>query len=114
MAEVSSCLPGVASPLLRAAPHFPQNFALGAFSKPHDAHDDLNAAPHSLQNFNPSGFSVLHFAQIMTEWLGAQIIEQRLGVLQVGGVEALGEPLVSLCQHVAGLFLPTLLLPQAG
>jgi hypothetical protein len=75
MAEVSSCLAGVASPLLRAAPHFPQNFALGAFSKPHDAHDDLNAAPHSLQNFNPSGFSVLHFAQIMTAWLGAQLIE---------------------------------------
>jgi hypothetical protein len=75
MAEVSSCLAGAPSPLLRAAPQFPQNFALGAFSKPQDTHGDLNAAPHSLQNFNPSGFSVLHFAQIMTVWLGAQLIE---------------------------------------
>jgi hypothetical protein len=38
----------------------------------------------------------LHFAQIMTAWLGAQLIEQRLGLLQVGGVEALGEPVVDV------------------
>jgi hypothetical protein len=28
--------------------------------------------------------------------LSAQLIEQRLGVLQIGGVEALGEPVVDL------------------
>src|SRR6516165_11588299 len=70
-----------------AAPHWPQNFAPGAFSKPHEAHGVLNGAPHSLQNFNPSGFSVLHFAQSISPLsLRIQLVEQRLGVLQVGGV----------------------------
>jgi hypothetical protein len=52
-------------------PQFPQNFAIGAFSNPHEAHDALNAAAHSLQNFSPSGFSVLHLAQII--WLLAGV-----------------------------------------
>jgi hypothetical protein len=29
----------------------------------------------------------------------AQLVEQRLGVLQVGGIEALGEPVVDLREH---------------
>ena len=35
--------------------------------------------------------------------LVAKLIEQRLGVLQVGGVEALGEPVVDLGEHRARL-----------
>src|SRR5215472_5178426 len=33
----------------------------------------------------------------------AQLLEQRLGVLQVGGVEALGEPVVDVGEHLAPL-----------
>src|SRR5262245_54328643 len=69
-----------------AAPHWPQNFAAGAFSKPQEAQGVLNGAPHSLQNFNPSGFSVLHFGQsIYPLPLRTQLVEQHLCVLQVGG-----------------------------
>src|SRR6516165_5024598 len=35
--------------------------------------------------------------------LRRQLVEQRLGVLQVGGVEALGEPVVDLRKHRACL-----------
>ena len=35
--------------------------------------------------------------------LAAQLVQQRLGVLQVGGVEALGEPVVDLGEHSGGL-----------
>src|SRR5262249_15774868 len=33
----------------------------------------------------------------------AQLLEERLGVLQIGGVEALGEPVVDFGEHRAGL-----------
>jgi hypothetical protein len=62
------CFTEAAADPAMGVPQFPQNFAAGTFSNPHEAHDALNAAPHSLQNFNPSGFSVLHFGQIMTTW----------------------------------------------
>src|SRR5215469_7329625 len=85
-------------------PHWPQNLAAGAFSKPQAAQGVLNGAPHSLQNFNPSGFSVLHFVHSIYPFpLRAQFVEQRLGVLQVGGVEAFGEPVVDLAEHRARL-----------
>ena len=35
--------------------------------------------------------------------LGAQLLKQRLGVLQVGGVEALREPIVDFGEHRVGL-----------
>lgn len=31
--------------------------------------------------------------------LTAQFVEQRFGVLQVGGIEALGKPVVDYCEH---------------
>jgi hypothetical protein len=34
--------------------------------------------------------------------LRSQFVEQRFRVLQIGGVEALGEPVVDLCEHRAG------------
>ena len=59
-----------------AAPHCPQNLAVEAFSKPHEAQGVLKGAPHSLQNFSPSGFSVLHFAQSIYPFpLRAQLVE---------------------------------------
>src|SRR5215831_9552475 len=42
-----------------------------------------------------------------------QRVQQRLGLLQVSGVKALGEPAVNRCQQRAGFGLLALLLPQA-
>ncbi len=44
----------------------------------------------------------------------AQLLEQRLGVLEVGGVEALGEPVVDRREEVVGLVHVALIAPQAG
>src|SRR5262249_17733590 len=45
--------------------------------------------------------------------LSRQLIKQRLGVLQVSGVKALGEPAVDRCQQLIGFDALTLQLPQA-
>src|SRR5262249_45045449 len=37
-----------------------------------------------------------------TSLSGAQLIQEGLGVLQIGGVEALGEPVVDFLEHLAG------------
>jgi hypothetical protein len=37
-----------------------------------------------------------------TETLRAQFVEQRLGLLQIGGIEALGEPVADFGEHGAG------------
>src|SRR5262245_34246148 len=44
--------------------------------------------------------------------MSRQFIEQRLSVLQVGGVEALGEPAEDRGQQLVCVGAPTLLLPQ--
>src|SRR5208337_1376616 len=44
--------------------------------------------------------------------LSAEFLEQRLGVFQVGGVEALGEPVVDSREHRAGFLAMTLLVEQ--
>ena len=46
--------------------------------------------------------------------LCVQFIEQRLGVSQVGGVEALGEPAVDFGDHRARLIAPALFREQSG
>jgi hypothetical protein len=43
-----------------------------------------------------------------------QFVEQRLGALQVGGVEALGEPVVDRGEEIAGFGAPALLASQPG
>jgi hypothetical protein len=83
-----------------AAAQSPQNFAVGAFSYPHFAQRFLKGAAHSLQNFCSAGFSAPHVGQFTSR---TQLVEQSLGVLQVGGVEALGEPAVNFGQHGARL-----------
>jgi hypothetical protein len=55
-------------------------------------------ATHSAQNFLPGIRSVPHFEQRI---LGSQLVEQRLGVFQVGGIEAFCEPAVDLGEHGA-------------
>jgi hypothetical protein len=43
-----------------------------------------------------------------------QLVQQGLGVLQIGGVEAFGEPAVDRGEEVAGLSAFALIAPQAG
>ena len=43
-----------------------------------------------------------------------QLIEQRLRLLQVGGVEAFGKPAIDRGDEVAGFGAPALLAPQPG
>jgi hypothetical protein len=44
----------------------------------------------------------------------AEFIEQSLGLLQIGGIESFGEPVVDFSQHRAGLSAMALLGEQAG
>ena len=46
--------------------------------------------------------------------LVAEFLQQRLRLLEVGGVKALGEPAVDRCQQLTGLGALALLLPQAA
>ena len=79
-------------------PHSSQNFVPGLFLELHFGHEASMGAAHSLQNLAPSRFSAPHFEQRM---LSAQLVEQRLGLFQVGGVESLGEPVVDFREHHA-------------
>jgi hypothetical protein len=46
--------------------------------------------------------------------LSCQCFEQRLGLLEVGGVKALGEPVIHRGQEVMGFLAFVLLLPEAS
>jgi len=72
----------------------------------------LSEMKPSLERVNRRNPSVWHFAHAVgvpvapilaalafPPELTSQLIEQRLGVFQVGGVEALGEPAVNLSEH---------------
>src|SRR5260370_657888 len=59
----------------------------------------------------PARFSLLHLGHSM-KLLLRQLLEQRLGILEVGGVEALGEPVVDFTEHRARLVAAALLREQ--
>jgi hypothetical protein len=44
--------------------------------------------------------------------LSGQFVEQRLGVLEVGGLETFGKPAVDFSKQLTGFFSLALLLPQ--
>src|SRR6266481_713628 len=92
-----------------AAAQSPQNFAVGAFSYPHFAQRFLKGAAHSLQNLCSAGFSAPHVEQFTSR---TQLVEQRLRVFQISGVEALGEPAVDLGQHRARFVATALFIEQ--
>src|SRR5271167_2338196 len=71
-----------------AVPQSAQNFAPGALSEPHLEQRFANGPPHSAQNFLPGIPSVPHLVQRISV---VQLVEQGLGVDQIGSVEALGE-----------------------
>src|SRR6266852_9411959 len=78
----------VPASLPSALPQSPQNFFSGGFSEPHCPHRFASAAPQSPQNRLPAGLSAPHFAQRILSPLGflhVQLVEQGLGVFQVGG-----------------------------
>ena len=89
----------------RGAVHCPQNLKSGGFSKRHLGHTSASALVHCPQNLIPSGFSKPHFEQriFFPRRLVRQFLEQRLGVLEIGGVEAFGEPVVDIGEHRACL-----------
>src|SRR5215211_7677084 len=58
-------------------------------------------------------FRVLPCVQEVRE-RGIKLVEQRLSFLQIGRVEALGEPAVDLREHIASLLALTLLAPETG
>jgi hypothetical protein len=82
-------------------PHSPQNFSPGWLEASHFGQVTLSGAPQFAQNLRPSRLSLSHFEQRM---LLAQLVQQRFGVSKIGGVEALGEPVVDLGQHRMGFF----------
>ena len=51
---------------------------------------------------------------IATTTRSAELVEKRLCVFQVGGVEALGKPTIDRCQQVAGFGAATLVAAQPG
>jgi hypothetical protein len=55
-----------------------------------------------------------HVGRDMTAKLSAQFLQQRLGLLQVGGVKALGEPAIDRRQQLVGFATFALLLPESG
>jgi len=100
---------GFAAPI--AVPHFLQNSAPGLTDPSHAGHTNSSFAPHLSQNDAPDGLSLLHFAQSI--FLRAKFVEEGLGVDKVGGVEALGEPVVDVGEHRAGFVSTTLRREQA-
>jgi hypothetical protein len=54
--------------------------------------------PQFGQNFLPDVLSVPHLEQRM---LIAQLVQQRLGVFQIRGIETFGKPVVDLWEHCA-------------
>src|ERR1022692_3125553 len=86
---------------LMAVPHFLQNRAPILTDALQAGQINSSFAPHPSQNEASEGLSWLHLAQSIG--LGTQLVEQRLGVLEIGSVEALGEPVVDVCEHRARL-----------
>src|SRR5215469_17737445 len=77
-------------------PHFLQNRAPGLITLLHAGQVSPSFEPHCSQNAASDGLSVLHETHSID--LSAEFPQERLGLLQVGGVEAFGEPVVHFGQ----------------
>src|SRR5215469_13668607 len=82
-----------------AVPHFLQNRAPELTAALHAGQTSSSFDPPCSQNVASGGLSVLQEEHCMA--LGAQLVEQRLCIFEVGGVEALGEPVVDFGEHRA-------------
>src|SRR5271154_3258611 len=94
----------------RAVPHFLQNRASGLTATLHPGHKSSSFDPHCSQKAASAGLSVLQFEQSII--LGAQFGEESICVLEVGGVEAFGEPVVDSREHRARPAATTLIVQQ--
>src|SRR5216683_5330012 len=90
--SLTGCFGPAADP--NEVPHSWQNFALAGLAKPHFGQRPLNDSPHSMQNFAPTAFSALHLEQVTRPSL--LVRRAALGVLEVGRIEAFGEPAVDV------------------
>jgi hypothetical protein len=72
-----------------AAPHSPQNFSSGWMGALHFGQLATRGVPQLVQNLRPSRLTLPHFEQPIfpIERLSAQLIEQCLGVFQIGQIE---------------------------
>src|SRR5712692_10428928 len=84
--------PSIVSEVCSSDPMRTPSAAFAAEGLPPSATTSVpSALPQSAQNFSPGIASVPHFEQRI---LCSQLVEQRLGILQIGGIEALGEPAI--------------------
>src|SRR6266851_5766679 len=101
---------------LSDAPQLRQNFAAGPAGVRHERQMVCNLAPHCSQKAASLEFSLPQPEQRilppLARALRAQFIKQRLRVLQIDGVEALGEPAVDVREHSARLVATALLREQ--
>src|SRR2546422_9633597 len=86
----------------REVPHASQKLAPDRFSAPQASQCKGSGAAHSLQNFAPARFSQPQREQPMVMPSLDKRLEQSLGLAEVGGVKALGEPAIHLGQQPAG------------
>src|SRR5271167_4217988 len=98
----TGCVSGTEAPtgVSIGLPQSAQNFEPAALSELQFEQRFDSGLPHSAQNFLPEMPSVPHFEQRI---LCSQLVEQCLGVFQIRGIEALGEPVVDLREHRARL-----------
>src|SRR6266851_6919089 len=98
---------------LSDAPQLRQNFAAGPAGVRHEGQMVCNLAPHCSQKAASLEFSLPQPEQRilppLARALRAQFIKQRLRVLQIDGVETLGEPAVDFCEHCARVVTMALL-----
>ena len=69
-------------------------------------------------------FKIQGIVNTRPAWLGSKVVstgvalrqclQQRLGLLQVSRIKALGEPMVDWCQEVMGFLAFALLLPESS
>ena len=83
----------------------------GKPGKPANLHRTMS--PRSLVTLTLTSEGVAEKAALLPAFLSRQCLQQCFGVLEVGGVKALGEPVVYRGQQVISFFALALLLPQA-
>src|SRR5580704_2492911 len=97
----------------RAATIMRQNLDAGGLVVPQARQGWSIRVPHSTQNKASGRFSLRQLRQ-STIRLAPDLVEQRVRILQIGGVEALGEPAVDVGKDPAGFVDLALALEQAG
>src|ERR1700738_3674178 len=105
-------MPGALVPVVESLePQLRQNFEPGSCQARR-----MGTPPPALPRtrrrmLRPAGY---HPGTCRTAWLPRQLVKQSLGVLQVGGVEAFGEPVVDVGEQRASLVNHTAVIANHG